>query len=291
MKRNKKAIILTFFMCAGLALGGCKASENDAAEDGGKLIVAAAIVPEQTFIQKVCGDLVQVTVMIPPGFSPENYEPKPAQMEEFSDAAVYFAMGVPAEEQSILPSLSETTELVSLSDICREQFGELKIGQEGRDPHIWLSPKRAMLMVQTIADTMGRIDPENKATYESNAKAYIEEISTADEEIKTLLEPLQEKSFMVFHPAFGYFADEYSLTMYALEQEGKEVTAATLSSMIDLAREKGIRTIFYQAQTDGSRCEAFAQEIGGTAVMLDPLSPDYVENLRLMAAAIAEGAK
>ena len=97
--------------------------------------------------------------------------------------------------------------------------------------------------------------------------------------MRAALSALENRAFIVFHPAFGYFADEYGLTMYALEDEGKEATPRRLMEMVDFARESGIRVIFYQAETDVSQAQAFAEEIGGTCVALDPLAAEYTENL------------
>ena len=75
--------------------------------------------------------------------------------------------------------------------------------------------------------------------------------------------------------------------MHALERDGREPTAAELAGMVDFARERGIRTVFYQAETDSRGARAFAEEIGGRAVKLSPLAENYLENLELMAEAIA----
>ena len=81
---------------------------------------------------------------------------------------------------------------------------------------------------------------------------------------------------------FGYFAEDYSLTMYALEEGGKEPTPKKIAEMIEFAKENDYKVIFYQAEIDSSQTEAFANEIGGKAMQLDPLSPDYLNNLREM---------
>lgn len=268
-----------------LSLCGCAAKTEETNTE--KPIVAVSIVPEQTFVEKVCGDLAEVVVMVPSGYNPENYEPSPEEMTTFSEADVYFTVGVPTEETNILPSVAENTEVVSLADACAEEYDELKIGDE-RDPHIWLSPKRAIVMVRTIADKMSELDPDNADTYSANAEAYIEEIEEADTEIKETLSGLTNRSFIVFHPAFGYFADDYGLTMYSLEDEGKEATADDLADMVDFAKENGIKVIFYQSEIDSSQSEAFAEEIGGVTEELDPLSADYINNLETMAKTIAE---
>ncbi|NLW65397.1 MAG: zinc ABC transporter solute-binding protein [Clostridiales bacterium] len=285
MKRKILALAAVFSLL--IALCACSSQKN-APDSSGKPIVAVSIVPEQTFVEAVCGDLAETVVMVPPGYSPENYEPTPQEMAKFSKASIYFTIGVPAEDTSILPSVAESTKVVPLADACAEVYDELKI-DGGRDPHIWLSPKRAVVMVRTIAVEMSALDPENASIYSANAEAYISEIDQADAEIDRLLSGLENRSFIVFHPAFGYFADDYGLKMYALEQDGKEATAAELAKMIDFAKENGIKVIFYQAEIDSSQSRAFAEELGGVTVQLDPLSAEYTENLKTMARTLAEG--
>lgn len=285
MKRKILALAAVFSLL--IALCACSSQKN-APDSSGKPIVAVSIVPEQTFVEAVCGDLAETVVMVPPGYSPENYEPTPQEMAKFSKASIYFTIGVPAEDTSILPSVAESTKVVPLADACAEVYDELKI-DGGRDPHIWLSPKRAVVMVRTIAVEMSALDPENASIYSANAEAYISEIDQADAEIDRLLSGLENRSFIVFHPAFGYFADDYGLKMYALEQDGKEATAAELAEMIDFAKENGIKVIFYQAEIDSSQSRAFAEELGGVTVQLDPLSAEYTENLKTMARTLAEG--
>lgn len=276
------------FIFSSLLFAGCGDSEITPIGEDGVPVVAVSIVPEQAFVQAVCGDLAEVVVMIPPGFSPESYEPTPKEMVKFSEADLYFTIGVPAEETSILPSTVERTKLVSLAEACSAEYSELEI-DGGRDPHIWLSPKRAVVMVRTIAREMSEIDPENSSVYAANAEKHIKELEAADKEITETLAALKERSFIVFHPAFGYFAADYGLDMYALEEGGKSATASRLKDMVDFAKEQEIRVIFYQAEMDSSQAEAFAEEIEGRTVMLDPLSGDYINNLKLMARAIAEG--
>ena len=279
-------------LCATMALfvllWGCGPQETEISI--GKPVVAVSIVPEKTFVEEICGDLVEVVVMIPPGASPENYEPTPKQMEEFSQAQVYFSIGVPAEEQGILPMVSENTKVVDLAAKVAEVYPDLMQGSQ-RDPHIWLSPKRVAVMIQVMTGELCALDPDNAANYNQSSQAFLSVLSSTDEEIRQTLSGLEDPSFIVYHPAFGYFADEYGLTMYALEDEGKEATAKHLAEMADLAKEKGIKAVFYQAEVDKSQAMAFAEEIGGTAVMLEPLSADYIGNLKAMAQAIAEAAQ
>lgn len=288
MKSSRKAIGLIVLSALMLSLCACGGGRRQAEPEGG-IVAAVSIVPEETFVKAVCGDLAETVVMIPPGYSPESYEPTPQEMVSFSKADIYFTIGVPAEEQGILPAAGGSTKIVPLHEICARTYDELQI-DGGRDPHIWLSPKRAVVMVRAIADEMSALDPENAEIYSSNAASYISELEAADAEISKLLSGLDERSFIVFHPSFGYFAGDYGLEMLALEEHGKEATAERLAELTDYAREHNIKVIFHQAEVDSRQSAAFAEEIGGKAVKLDPLSGDYINNLKAMAAAIAEGA-
>ena len=284
MKSRNFSIIILVLCVVVSAFSGCKQEVKEES----KMIVAVSIVPEQAFVEAVCGNLVEVVVMIPPGFSPESYEPTAKEMVKFADAAIYFSIGVPVEETSILPSLNDRTKQVSLDASAADKYPELTI-DGGRDPHVWLSPLRVAVMVQTIADEMCALDPDNADVYTDNARSYIARLEGLDKEIKEILEPLTSRSFIVFHPAFVYFANDYDLEMYALEEHGKEATAARLMEMVDFARKKDIKAVFYQAEVDSSQSAAFAEEIGGRTIMLDPLSKDYIANLKLMAITIGEG--
>ena len=91
---------------------------------------------------------------------------------------------------------------------------------------------------------------------------------------------------MVFHPAFGYFADAYGLTQFPVEIEGKNPDAKSLANLIRTAKDKDIRVILVQPQFSPKRAEAIAEEIGGAVVPMDPLARDYIANLLDMAAKI-----
>ena len=173
-------------------------------------------------------------------------------MEKFSKALVYFSIGVPTEEANILPSTGDI-KVVSLQDEVAAVYPDRTFESGERDPHIWLSPKRAKVMVEVIAREMGELDAVNREVYNENAAAYIEQLDALDTQISSALLGVQDKKFIVYHPAFGYLADDYGLEMYALEKEGKEATPQHLQEMIDLAKEENIKVIFYQEElTAGS---------------------------------------
>lgn len=278
--------------CGLVAFTGCSGQANrTGAGAAGKPIVAVSIVPEATFAKAVCGDLAQIVTIVPPGSSPETYEPTPKAMADFSSAQIYFTIGVPVETASVLQKVPNTMKLVKLEEKVAKAYPDRKFESGERDPHIWLSPKRAKVMVQTIADEMSALDSTHKAQYEANATNYEKQLDSLDTDLKSTLSSVQNKTFIVFHPAFGYFADEYGLKMVALEQEGKESTAQHMQELVDLAKKDGAKAIFFQAETDSKQANAFAEEIGGKTVELAPLAADYENNLKKMASTIADAVK
>lgn len=274
---KKTAIILLTFLI--ILFSGCKAPANKEAD--GKKTIAVSIAPQATFVSRVCGDKFNIVTAIPTGASPETYEPTPTEIKDISDAEIYFSIGVPAEENSILPIISDETKTVALHEKAAELYPELTV-DGSRDPHIWLSPKRVVVMISAIAEALGALDPENTELYTQNAKAYSEELQDLDNYISSSLKNLKTRKFMVFHSAFGYFANDYSLFMYAIEEHGKEASAKRLASMADIAKKEDIKVVFYQAEASKKQALSFAEEIGGEAVMLEPLAPDYTENLKEM---------
>jgi len=256
-------------------------------------LVAVSIVPEKTFVKAVCGDLADVAVMVPPGGSPTNYEPTPGETEMFSRAEVYFSIGIPAESANIMPLALEKKDMkiVRLEEEVAKVYPDREIYPGLRDPHIWLSPKRVVVIIEIIAREMASVDPANKEIYEKNAQQYIFELKKLDETIKADLGGLENREFIVFHPAFGYLADDYDLQMYALEQGGKEATPQHIKEMVDFARKENIKVIYYQAGISGRQVQSFAEEIGAEMIQLDPLAADYIENIRKMTTLIAEGLK
>lgn len=275
-------IILEYMLCAGIFCTGAVFTAQ-----AKELTIAVSIVPEITFVQEVAGGHAKILCVIPEGGSPASYSPSPKALMQLRQAALYFTIGVPSEQLNIVGQLPASIRIVPLHEAAASVYPDLMLG-ESRDPHIWLSPKRVMVMVRKIAEEAAVLDPEHKAEYEKNAKKYIEKLQAVDKEIRQIFAGTTQKMFMSFHPALGYFADEYGLTMYALEKYGKEASAKYLQECVDIAKKNKVKAIFYQKEIASRQVEAFAHEIGGKAVMVNPLAQNYAENLLIIAKTIAE---
>lgn len=148
------------------------------------------------------------------------------------------------------------------------------------DPHVWTSPTQVMQMIGNIRDKLSELAPAHAADFARNHDAFMAELVALDKELHALLDPLPNRKFMVFHPAWGYFADSYGLKQVSIEHEGKEPGSRGLTALIDQAKRDNIKVIYVQPQFNKRSATLVAQEIGGAVVAVDPLAPDYVDNLR-----------
>lgn len=261
----------------------------------GRLSVFVSIVPQKQFVERIAGDLVDVTVMVEAGSDPHTYEPRPAQMAGLQDATVYFTIGVPFEDvwmERIAASNPGMRIVDSSAGITRVVHGEgHEHGHEHHegalDPHIWLAPGLVKIQAGNICSALQEIDPANSGVYADNLEAFLIELDLLSTEIGTLFGQSGTVEFLVFHPAWGYFADEFGLEMISVERGGQEPSPSELAELIDLARQRGITVVFAQPEFSTDAADVIAREIGGSVVLVSPLSLDWAGSMRQIAATIA----
>jgi zinc transport system substrate-binding protein len=298
MKNWSSRVLLLSLILSIVASLAIAASCTQPEETTDKIGVVVTIVPQAEFVEKVGGDKVNVTIMVPPGASPHTYEPTPSQMTALSKAVLYAKVGSGVEfeltwmdkliaqnEDMLVVDCSQGVQLreVVTVDEHEHEAAEDEHEHGAMDPHIWMSPVNAQIMVRNIADGLIQVDPDNRDYYEQNRDAYLQELARLDEDIAQGLSGAQNRVFMVYHPAFGYLAGEYDLTMLPIESGGDEPTAADLQYVIDQATELGIRAVFASPQFNTQSAEVIADAIDGCVVLTDPLAKDYIENLRTIA--------
>lgn len=287
--QSQKALFLgsllsVFILVLALFALSCRAEEAS----GDKIGVAVSILPLADFVENVGGEKVDVTVMVPPGANVHIYEPTPSQITALSKARMYAKVGSGIEfELAWMDKLIAVNRGVLVVD-CSEGIDVLETGEEDNhgalDPHIWMSPVNARIMVQNIYEGLVRVDPENSAYYTQNRDAYLQELTMLDRDIRDGLSHLTSRRFMVYHDALGYFAREYNLTLLSIEAEGKEPTAAALASLIEQAKEHNIKVIFAEPQFNPQSARVIAEAIGGRVVFIDPLTRDYIPSMRKLLA-------
>ncbi|MDD4951259.1 MAG: zinc ABC transporter substrate-binding protein, partial [Desulfovibrionaceae bacterium] len=149
------------------------------------------------------------------------------------------------------------------------------------------SPPLARIMADNVLAALSEIDPENARTYAANHASLVRDIEALDRDIRAIFAGVDpaKRRFMVFHPAWGYFAEAYGLTQIPIQAEGKEPGPRTLARLISEAKNLGVRVIFVQPEFSERSAEVIARAIGGRVQAADPLAPDWLENLKQVAGA------
>jgi zinc transport system substrate-binding protein len=297
-----------------IALGLTACSKNKAGEE----TYFVSILPQKYFVEKVVGDLFDIQVLVKPGESPATYEPTTKQMIDLNKAKALFSIGV-AFEDNLLPKLAEQYPDLKIiatdrnivkhlpasfveifpeedehddeenhKDIHHNHDAEHGHEHHGLDPHIWLSPDLVKIQVADIADYFIAEHPEHASYFEQNRDTFLAELDTASQEIEDIFQNISKREFLCFHPAWGYFADQFNLKQIPIEIEGKEPTPKEQKIIMEFAEVQGIKFIFVQAQFDQRVASSIAEQIGGSVILIDPLAENYLANLKKIANKLAE---
>jgi len=297
MMRNLKYISTRIFCAVFLIffLSNDNVYAKSTKSDVKKIKVFVSILPQAYFVERVGGDRVDISVMVGPGQSPVTYEPRPRQMVELGKAKLFFRIGVPFEDvwmdrinrahpEIKMIDTRRGVQLIPMKTHHRHEDTQHAEGRRGRkDPHIWLSLKLAKIQAKNICDALISVDDVCGEYYRENLKAFHDDLDKLDVEIMQNLKGLGARKFMVFHPAWGYFARDYGLDQIPVEIGGKDPGAKELANLIEEAKNDGIKIIFVQKQFSEKSAEAIAAAIKGRIIQIDPLARDYLNNIKMIA--------
>jgi len=305
-KAIRQFVLFPFFFLGAFGAGVEAFAAGSAGAE--RLTVFVSVPPQKTFVEKIGGTHVRVQAMVLPGYSPHTYDPTPKQIAELTEAVLYVRTGVPFENAWMERIRSANQEMQVLDtragiDLQEPDLSDHKETHTGQvpesgpedaeheagesDPHVWTSPRLVKQMAARIRDKLTEIDPRNAQDYGRNYDAFAAELDALDRDIRSWLQGVTERRFMVYHPAWGYFAKEYGLIQVPIENEGKGPGPRALAALIEQAKREQIKIIFVQPQFSAKSAEQVARAIGGRVVAIDPLSPDYSDNLRRVAQEIA----
>ena len=267
-----------------------------------KTDIIVSILPQKTFVDKIGGDKVNTSVMVQAGSSPHNYEPKPSQMLEVTQAKLYFSIGVEFEKVWLEKFQNQNQNLI-ISDLSRDinksamkrhhheedhEEENHKKDIKNKDPHIWVDPINVKQIAQNIYETLVSIDANNSAYYKTNLTTYLKELDALDREIKEILKETPKNSaFMVFHPAWGYFAQRYELKQLPVEIEGKAPKMKALVKIMKEAKKQKVQAIFTQPEFSDKSAKLIADNLNIQVIKASPLAHDWAESLKKLAQAIA----
>ena len=263
-----------------------------------KLRILTTIAPLYSFTKSIAGDAALVENLLPSGAGPHDFSLSPLDAKKVSDAGVVVMNGVGLEAwldkviDSASPHRADDGKLI-VADTSRG------IQVMNKDPHIWLSPRNAIVQVRNIRDALIAADPGNSNVYAENTEAYIIRLNDLDREISDEIKTWRKKEFVAFHSAFGYFARDYGLQQAAVVQESAETEPSPrhIASVVETIKSKGIRSIFTETQASHKIITSLATDLGLKVYSLDTLekgSPGrewYEERMRANLAVFREALK
>ena len=260
-----KRFLYLIILCVILA--GCKGTPQKQADSGKtsgteKPAVTVTISPYKYFVDQIAKGKVDVNVMVSNGNNPETYEPYAQQMMELSKSALYLKVGSIGFEQTWMKKLQDNAPDMKVIDTS-VGIKPAKTPGGNIDPHVWMSCSNARIIAGNILKALSELEPKNKAFFEKNYQSLLSIINKRDSIIKEGFNknPDLVRKFVIYHPILTYFARDYQLEQLAIEEEGREPSAAQLKSLIERARKEKIEYCLIQAEFANRNTTTFINEI------------------------------
>ncbi len=299
--RTRVLLIVLFIL--GIIVSGCgqrSAAPSDSAPQTPKIRVLASVYPVYEFVRQVGGDKVEVTMLVPAGAEPHEWEPSAKDLVQVKNAKIFFFHGANFEHwiskvtaKDVLGSTTavEVSKNIELKEGTHHDHDEHKHDDKHKveheeheiDPHVWLDPVLAQKEVANIAEVLATADSVNAAYYRDNAARYNAELQKLHEEYQSSLKNVKKRTIITSHAAFGYLAARYHLEQVAIMglSPDAEPTPEKMADIIKLCRELQVNYIFSETIVSPKVAETLAKEAGAKVLVLHPvdaLTPDEVKH-------------
>lgn len=239
-----------------------------------KPVITVSIEPLRYFTEQIAGDRFDVVTMVPAGSSPETYEPTAQQMVDLSHSNLYIKVGNLGFEHTWIKRFRANAPHLIVTD-ASENIKPLPTLGGMSDPHVWTSPYNALQIANNIYRSLVMIQAKDSLYFKANLEQLCDSIRKTGLAINQRLDTISHRSFIIYHPALSYFASDYGLHQLAIEEEGREPSAASLQTLIADARRRGTRLMFVQKEFTNRNTETVSRGTGAQVVEINPLSYDW----------------
>lgn len=279
-------IILT--LAAGLLVApagtGCGGGASGASGD---TEVVAGFYPLAFAAQAVGGDDVEVTDLTPAGAEPHDLELSVRDVERIRSADVILYLG-----GGFQPALEDAVESAGVRAVDLLEGVELRDGDDGLDPHVWLDPLRFAAIAERVGAELGA---------EREGEELAVRLRTLDREYELGLARCDRRELVTAHDAFGYLAERYGLEVVPIAGLSPEAEPSPrdLERVARLVRDRGVTTVFVEPLISPEVAETVAREADAETLVLDPLESltpeelergdDYFSVMRVNLEALREG--
>lgn len=273
---------LAAWMAAAL-LTGCGAGGTGSERTDGKLQVVATVFPAYDFARAVCGDLAEVTLLLPPGAESHSYEPTPKDILAVGECALFLHVGGESDAwvDTLLSSVDGGVESMKMMECVELKEEEEPDGAEHAeeehgqvleyDEHVWTSPVNAAEITWAIGERMAALDEDNADAYRANAAEYRRQLEALDGAFRTFFDGVSNKT-MVFGDRFPlrYFADEYGVRCYAAFpgcSTQTEPSAATVAFLTEKVRDERLPAVYYIEFSNHLVADSIAESVGAETAL------------------------
>lgn len=277
-----------------LSLAGCKSCGSQATS--GKPKVAVSIYPIYDLVKQVAGQDAEVSLLLQPGKNEHTFDPTPKDVEEVSKSqiGVMVGLGLDPWMEKLMKDAAPKARVLKVGDRVPSRTIDIEaIGEEeahaahgGKDddddhdhekgqidPHVWLDPQNARLIVRAFAEEIAKIDAAHANDYRARADVLDKELEALDKELEGRAKALPKKGFVTFHGSFGYFAKHYGLTVLAVIEPfpGSTPTGAYVQKVLGVVKEKRIPALYSEPQLDPRPAKVLSDEAKIPLGVLDPV--------------------
>ncbi len=242
----------------------------------------------------VAGDAISVSSIVPLGSDAHMFSPNPTQVADISKSALFIYNGAGFETwaESLTNTLPKTTQILDMSQHVALQKSEEEHHEEhaddvehhdehaheehkhgAYDPHYWLDIDNMIKMTQTIDAEFSKLVPAKAEQFHKNSAAYIAELQKLKSEYAAGLAECKNRTLISNHDAFGYLARTNKLenvSVIGLSSD-EQPSAQTVAHVVEVVKEHGMKTIFFEALVNDNVSQTIARETGAKAVPLQPL--------------------
>lgn len=253
-------------------------------------IISVSIAPLKFFVDEICDGDFEVNVLVPDGASAETYEPTPTAIKNVAKSKAFISVGLLDTEINIINYFKDKNDIISvelhkncnlLESNCACAHHEHNHSHShtdmGKDIHIWISVQNSKSIAKDTYETLIMLNSDSLEKYKQNYEALLNSLNRVDSIFTS--HKGKVNNVLVYHPFLGYIAEEYHFSQLSIEDEGKEPSAKRIKELIIEAKNKGIKTIFYQSQFPVSSVESIAKELSAKTVKIDPLEYNHIQNL------------
>jgi zinc transport system substrate-binding protein len=304
--------ILILIILPALLFSSCG---NRSSGGSSERIVTVTIPPFAWFVKEVAGDDFRVNIMLPSGADHHIWEPLPAQINSLAGSEALIINGQLGFEHAWLDRFLQVNPDLKILDLSHnidligagEEDEDNHVGNYGQageshdtatlpdedhnkganeregnghnhsgpDPHYWMSPVSASIMADDITAFLAGLNPEASERYYANLALLKTRIMGIDSLVREAVASDPGRTVLIYHPALAYMGRDYGFEQVSFEDEGKDPSPARMKELIDLARGKGIKTIFIQAEYDLRNAASLSRETGAQLIVINPMNTDW----------------